>query len=515
MVRSCDDHGSFNRNVARAGCLSRRSFLGAMALTTVGLGCKSRPSAALPAGGEAAGSRPNILLIFVDDLGYGELGCQGNVEIPTPHIDSLARNGIRFTQGYVTSPYCSPSRAGLLTGRYQSRFGHELNPVGRRNLDERAGLPLSERTIAEDLKAGGYATALVGKWHLGGLPQFHPQRRGFDEFFGFLHEGHFYVPGPPWPDVLTWLRTRELPGGAGLRQQDGNVIRSMHLRNNEPPYDENNPILRGTQPVVEREYLTEALAREATTFIERNASRPWFLYLSYNAPHSPMQAPIRSLERFGHIGDIHRRLFAAMVAALDDSIGAVLATLRTLELEEDTLIFFLSDNGGPTAELTSSNAPLRGGKGQLFEGGIRIPFVMQWKGRLPGGKVVEQPVISLDILPTALAAAGVSRAAGRKLDGLNLLPWLCGNAPAPGQRTFFWRYGRNVALRDGDWKLIRQSARGKSDADFALFDLARDAGETNDLASTRPEVAKELLAKLDRLNAEMAEPLLAKPPRAR
>jgi arylsulfatase B len=465
--------------------------------------------------GRADASRPNILLIFIDDLGYGELGCQGNPQIPTPNIDSLARNGIRFTQGYVTAAYCSPSRAGLLTGRYQSRFGHELNPVGRRNLDERAGLPLSERTIADELKAGGYETALVGKWHLGGLPQFHPQRRGFDEFFGFLHEGHFYVPGPPWPDVLTWLRTRELPEGEGPRQRDGNVIRSTHLRNNEPPYDESNPILRGTEPVVEREYLTEALTREATAFVEQNASRPWFLYLSYNAPHSPMQAPTGYLERFRHIEDIHRRLFAAMVAALDDSIGAVLAKLRELKLEEDTLIFFLSDNGGPTAELTSSNAPLRGGKGQLFEGGIRVPFLMQWKGRLPAGKVVEQPVISLDILPTALAAARVSRPAGDKLDGSNLLPWLCGDAPAPGRRTFFWRYGRNVALRDGDWKLVRQSAWGKRDADFALFDLTNDVGETKDLTSTHPEVAKELRAKLDRLDAEMVEPLLAKPPRAR
>ncbi len=511
MVTGRNEHGCFRGHLARAGRVDRRRFLGAMALTIAGLGCTSRPRAVLPAGG----FRPNILLIFVDDLGYGELGCQANAEIATPHIDSLAQNGIRFTQAYVTSPYCSPSRAGLLTGRYQSRFGHELNPVGKRNLDERAGLPLSERTIADDLKAGGYATALVGKWHLGGLPQFHPQRRGFDEFFGFLHEGHFYVPGPPWADVLTWLRTRELPEGAGPRQRDGNVIRSTHLRNNEPPYDQDNPILRATDPVIERDYLTEVLAREATAFIERNASRPWLLYLSYNAPHSPMQAPLRLMERFGHIEDIHRRLFAAMVGALDDSIGAVLATLRKLQLEEDTLIFFLSDNGGPTAELTSSNAPLRGGKGQLFEGGIRVPFLMQWKGCLAAGKATGQPVISLDILPTALAAAGVPRAGDGKLDGLNLLPWLCGDAPAPGRRTFFWRYGRNVALRDGDWKLIRQSTQGISDADFALFDLAQDAGETNDLASTHPDVAKELRTRLDRLNAEMVEPLLAGPARAR
>jgi len=457
-----------------------------------------------------AASRPNILLIFIDDLGYGELGFQGNPEIPTPHMDSIAKDGVRFTQGYVTAPYCSPSRAGLLTGRYQQRFGHEMNPVGKRNLEEGAGLPLSEKTIADHFKAGGYATALVGKWHLGGLPQFHPQQRGFDEFYGFLHEGHFYVPGPPWSGVTTWLRTRQLPEGEGPRYVEGNVIRSNHLHRDEPPYDEDNPMLRGTEPVVEDDYLSETWAREATSFIERNASRPWFLYLAYNAVHSPMQAPARYMERFSYIEDIHRRLFAAMLASLDDSIGAVLTKLRKLKLEENTLIFFLSDNGGPTAELTSSNAPLRGGKGQLFEGGIRIPFAMQWKGHLPAGKTTSQPVISLDILPTALAATGCRQTSNVKLDGLNLLPWLGGDAPAPGKRTLFWRFGRNIALRDGNWKLVRQSARGQGNADFALFDLARDIGETNDLAATRPDVVRELRVKLDRLNSEMVEPLLTR-----
>lgn len=502
------------RCARRDSSISRRTFLNAAVwmATGFGMGCRAQsPPTGLQTragSGTLRGSKPNILLIFIDDLGYGELGCQGNPQIPTPNIDSLAQNGIRFTQGYVTSPYCSPSRAGLLTGRYQSRFGHELNPVGKRNLDERAGLPLSERTVADYLKAGGYATGLVGKWHLGGLPAFHPQRRGFDESFGFLHEGHYYMPGPPWPGVTTWLRTRDLPPGEGSRRRDGDIIYSGHMRHDEPPYDEDNPILRGTEPVVEREYLTDAWAREAAAFIERHASQPWFLYLSYNAPHSPMQAPNRYLDRFRHIEDIHRRLFAAMVAALDDSIGLVLAKLRDSKLEEDTLIFFLSDNGGPTAELTSSNAPLRGGKGQLFEGGIRVPFVVQWKGRLPGGRVIEQPVISLDILPTALAATGLKPPADVTLDGLDLLSALRGTTPAPAPRTLFWRYGRNVALRDGDWKLVRQSARGTGEAGFALFDLSRDTGETTDLAPTHPGVVQELRAKLDRLEAGMVEPLL-------
>jgi arylsulfatase B len=459
--------------------------------------------------------KPNILLIFIDDLGYGELGLQGNMEIPTPNMDSIAENGIRFTQGYVTAPYCSPSRAGLLTGRYQSRFGHEMNPVGRRNFEPEGGLPLTEKTIADHLKAGGYATGLVGKWHLGALPEFHPLNRGFDEFYGFLHEGHFYVPGPPWEDVITWLRSRELPREGNSRRREGNTIYTGHMGTDEPQYDHGNPLMRGREEVVEKDYLTSAWAREANDFIERNASRPWFLYLAHNAPHSPMQAPLEYLDRFSHIEDIHRRIFAAMVANLDDSIGKVLAKLRELKLEEDTLIFFLSDNGGPTAELTSSNKPLRGGKGHLYEGGIRIPFAMQWKGHVPAGKVCDQPVISLDILPTALAAANTAPSEQSELDGLSLLLWLRGKEPAPGPRTFFWRYGSNIALREGPWKIVRQSGRGGRNADFVLYNLEEDVSETKDLLSARSEIAERLLKKLEMLNAEMVEPLLARRRRRR
>jgi arylsulfatase A-like enzyme len=475
----------------------------------------------------AAPARPNIVLIVADDLGYGELGCQGNPEIPTPHIDSIASSGVRFTHGYVTAPYCCPSRAGLMTGRYQTRFGHELNVIGKMNLDENVGLPLSERTLADYLKEAGYATGMVGKWHLGGTAKFHPQRRGFDSFFGFLHEGHFYVP-PPYQGVTSFLRTNALPAHAGRQMRIGNITWSTHLPNSEPPYDAGNPVLRGTEELVEPAYLTDAFTREAVAFIEQNQNRPFFLYLPHLAVHSPMQASAKYLERFAHLPDLQRRIFAGMLSALDDSVGAVLAKLRDHGLEENTLIFFLSDNGGPTVELTSSNHPFRGGKGQLYEGGIRIPFMVQWKARLPAGKVYQEPVISLDILPTALAAAGLefgvppgdgtgepAKAGTTNLDGVNLLPYLRGEKSGAPHHQLFWRAGQNIALRQGNWKVIRQMERGVPNPSFQLFDLARDPGESADLSAAAPEQLQQLRTALDRMNGEMVEPLWGGGPRKR
>jgi arylsulfatase B len=452
---------------------TRREFLASASLAP-----RLAPAAAQP-----APRKPNIVLLFADDLGYGELGCQGNPEIPTPHIDSIARNGIRFTDGYVTAPVCCPSRAGLMTGRYQTRFGHEHNATGKRNLDPAVGLPLPEKTMADHLKAAGYATALIGKWHLGGSPAYHPQRRGFDEFYGFLHEGHFYYP-PPYRGGLTRLRV------------------------NEPPYDDNNPIMRGSEPAEEPAYLTDALAREACAFIDRRRGQPFFLYLAFNAIHSPMQAPVALMKEFEGIRGEHRRLFAAMMRSLDNAVGQVLAKLTAAGLDQDTLIFFLSDNGGPTAELTSSNHPLRGGKGQLYEGGIRVPFLAQWKGRLRPGEVSGRLVSSLDILPTALAAAGSAPASG--LDGVSLLPGLLpemtGGAQPRQERTHFWRYGPNLALRRGAWKIVRQTARG-AQTKVELFDLANDPGEQNDLASREPARLREMEAEAARFNAQMRPPL--------
>ncbi len=456
-------------------------------------------AACLKALGADSPPRPNIVFIVADDLGYGELGCFGGRDIPTPHLDALAASGVRFTNGYVTAPFCAASRAALLTGRYQTRFGFEFNPIGAKNAAPGIGLPIEEKTVADRLRDSGYATALVGKWHLGGTAEFHPQRRGFDEFFGFLHEGHTYVP-PPWSDVTTWLRRRALPNGGKGRwtSPDGRIVWSTHLNNNEPDYDADNPILRSSQPVEEKANLTEAFTREACDFIARHRTQPFFLYLAYNSVHSPMQGADATMAKFAHITDVHRRIFAAMLAQLDDSVGAVIAKLRTAGLEENTLVVFLSDNGGPTRELTSRNAPLRGEKGSHFEGGIRIPMVVSWPGKIPAGQTRAQPVMAFDLTATAQAVAGATTPANA--DGANLLPLLRGESSAAPHETLHWRVGRKNALRHGDWKLIRDGGA------WQLYDLAHDISETTDLAAQEPARVQELAARWDKWNAQQIEP---------
>jgi len=332
---------------------------------------------------------PNIVVIVAYDLGYADIGVHGGRDIPTPNIDALANSGIRFTSGYVSGPYCSPTRAGLITGRYPQRFGHEFNPAG-----QQFGLPVDQITMADQLKTAGYRTALVGKWHLGFSEQHHPMSRGFDEFFGFLGGAHHYL---------------------------------------DPMTASPNPILDGRTRVAEVAYLTDAFAERAVGFIKRQGQKPFFLYLAFNAVHTPMHATDKYLARFAHISDPRRRTYAAMLSAMDDGIGRTIATLREQKLEESTLIFFFSDNGGPTMAATAvngaSNAPLRGSKRQTWEGGIRVPFIISWKGHLPAGRTDARPIIQLDVLPTALAAAGVELPQA-KLDGVNLLPYLTGKIAA-------------------------------------------------------------------------------------
>ena len=454
----------------------------------------------------SAESRPNIVILLADDLGYGELGCQGNHQIPTPNIDSIAQHGVRFTSGYVSASYCSASRAGLMTGQYQARFGYDDNPTGARNELPSAGLPVDQRTLGDRLQDAGYATALIGKWHLGGTARFHPLRRGFDEFFGFTHEGHYFVP-PPYRGVTTMLRRKSLPNGArGDNRwvaEDGQLILSFHMGSNEPDYDANNPILRQSQPEAEQEYLTDAFTREAVDFIDRHKRRPFFLYLAYNAVHSPLQGADKYMRRFESISDMHRRIFAAMLANLDDSVGAVLSKLRKEELLENTIVFFLSDNGGPTRELTSSNLPLRGGKGQLYEGGIRVPLLCQWTGSISPNQTIDHPVISLDIPATALAASG--SAPNARADGISLLPYLRGQrAPRPHEELF-WRMNWRGALRQQDWKIVRHS-RSKN-AKWELFNLADDQSERHDLSLQFPTKKAELVSRWETLNREMAAPV--------
>jgi len=446
------------------------------------------------AAAKPARRKPNIVILFADDLGYGELGCQGNREIPTPHIDSIAANGVRFTDGYVTAPYCSPSRAGMMSGRYQHRFGYTVNVMPHVKGGTAHGLPRSETTLGEYLKDCGYATGAIGKWHLGASDELNPVNNGFDYFFGFAHEGHYFVP-KPYKGVTTLLRKKPLPDGARGRwtSPDGKLM-YHDILGNEPLYDLHNPIRRGLDVVDEPRYLTDAFTDEAAGFIKKNKDRPFLLYLAYSAVHSPLQGADKYMKKMGGIKDIHRRIFAAMLSNLDDSIGAVLKTIRQCKLEEDTLIFFLSDNGGPTKELTSSNLPLRGGKGSLCEGGVRVPFMVQWKGVLERGEVYRKPVISLDIYATAAAAAGRPGPAG-KLDGVDLIPYLTGKTKVPPHRQLYWRRRQSVAFRAGDWKLLKEQPRGRSKPPWRLYNLATDISESKDLSADRPGKLKELLAR--------------------
>ena len=465
------------------------------------------PLVAFGANLSADDKRPNIIVFFADDLGYGELGCQGNPEIPTPHIDSIAESGVRFTAGYVAGPNCSPSRAGLLTGRTPTKFGYEFNPTGARNEEPGIGLPIKEVTIAETLQDAGYTTGLIGKWHQGGAAAYHPFRHGFDEFFGFTHEGHYFVP-PPWKGVTTMLRRKSLPdGGKGRWEGKKGLIYSTHMKGAEPDYDANNPIVRGGQPVVETEYLTDAFTREAVDFIDRHDDKPFFLYLAYNAVHSPLQGADKYMEKFSHIDDIHRRIFAAMLANMDDSVGAVMEQLRRSGLEENTLVFFLSDNGGPTRELTSSNLPLRGEKGQMYEGAIRVPYMVQWKGKIPKGQVYHQPVSSFDIYATAVANSG-DVPLPKQVEGVDLIPFLTGEKKGRPHETLFWRQGGKTAMRHGDWKIVRMGKRLEAGrAKWELYDLSKDVSEQTNLAKANPKILGDLISRWEKMNTEMVEPL--------
>ena len=312
--------------------------------------------------------------------------------------------------------------------------------------------------------------------------------------------------------MTTWLRRKSLPGNARGRftSADGKLIYSTHMGYNEPAYDANNPILRGGQPVEEKAHLTDAFTREARDFIGRHHDKPFFLYLAYNAVHSPLQGADAYMKKFAHIEDIQRRIFAAMLAHLDDSVGAVLAELRKQGLEKNTLVIFLSDNGGPTRELTSSNAPLREGKGSVYEGGLRVPFMMQWPGTLPAGEVYRQPVISLDLFATAAAIAQAPLK--RRIDGVNLVPYLTGKQTGIPHESLYWRIANKAAYRKGDWKILRNPRRGHADA-WELYNLTKDIAEANNLATSHTDKLEELLTEWEKLNTQMIDPIWERPRR--
>ncbi len=420
----------------------------------------------------AADRKPNILVILADDMGYADLGFTGNKQIKTPHLDALAASGVCCRAAYVSAPYCSPTRSGMLTGRYQTRYGHEFNPRPGDWAIPSAGLPTTEKVWVQRLRDAGYRTGLVGKWHQGDAEAQHPLERGFDEFFGFLAGENRYFASRDKP-LSLW---------------------------------------RGKEKVAETEYLTDALGREAAAFIARNKDRPWFLYLAFNAVHLPLQATERDLKRVPKLDDQRRQTYLAMLAAMDDAVGVVRDSLRQSGQEENTLVIFFNDNGGPIAPINpnvngSINHPFSGGKRQMLEGGIRIPFIVSWPGTLPKGKTYDRPVISLNIGPTALAAAKVPLTASDKLDGVDILPYLTGKKTGDPHESLFWRFGRQFAVRQGDWKLVCWKNETGEKFTTALYNLKNDPGEKSDVTAANPETVRTLQAAWNDWNKGNARPL--------
>ena len=473
-----------------------RRLLAAALLGCSGLFASS--SAASEPGPVLPPAPPNVIIILADDLGYGDVSAYGPSRVRTPNIDRLAASGVRFTDGYVTAAVCAPSRAAILTGRQQTRYGWEFNPVGR---DATFGVDAAQPMIGQVLKRAGYATAMVGKWHLGQRQGFHPLDRGFDEYFGVLD------------GATEYWRTKG-PGDVGMPTPADFLISRGQL-----------PIYRGRDKVQVDGYLTDDFTREATGFIERNKAKPFFLYLAYTAPHTPLQAPSRYLTQTPSSERAIDRIYDAMLLSLDEGVGRILDKLEAEGLRDNTIVVFLSDNGCPNyVHGACSNGPLTGYKAFLWEGGVRVPYILSWPRAVRAG-VYSQPVSSLDLLPTVAAAAGVALPAGR--EGVDLSPILRGAAADP-QRPLFWRAGPNHAVRAGDWKLIvvnksDQPAERPDDlgglADgvkavvsplgqwVLLYNLKTDPGEKHDVAAAHPEIVARLQASFadwDRQNVEPA-----------
>ena len=422
-------------------------------------------------------THPNVIVIMTDDLGYVDVGFNGSKDISTPNIDRIAKSGVKFTNGYTPYSVCSPSRAGFITGRYQQRFGYERNAQYRPN-DPNMGLPQTEKTIPTILQQVGYISGVIGKWHLGAHISNHPLNRGFDFFYGHLGGGHRY-----FPEELT--------------------IKDSYSINDEP-LSYKTWIMRDHQPEKTDKYLTDAFSNEAVKFIEKNQKDPFFLYLAYNAPHGPLQATQKYLDRFNHIKNKKRKTYAAMVSAVDDGVGRILDRLESLEIIENTMIFFLSDNGGPESKNGSNNGPLREGKSSIYEGGNRIPFAMQWPAQITP-MVYEYPISSLDILPTIAEWTNTPISVDKPLDGVNIIPYLKGEKQGrPHQTLYVRKFDDDLySVRDGDFKLVTK----KKNSVKELYNLSKDLGEENDLASEFPEEVKRLDSLRQNWDSQLIDPI--------
>lgn len=459
-------------------------------------------------------TRPNIILILADDLGYNDITFNGGGvaggTVPTPNIDSIGRDGVNFVQGYAAHGTCAPSRAALMTGRYPTRFGYEFTPVplamarqvrrshyGVRNpvyYEDREvdmipyadmGVPTTEIMLPSILRQRGYHTLHIGKWHLGEASQFQPQNRGFDESLGYTSGSQFYLPPSDPRGVEARLPfdpiDRFLWAGA-----------QFYIRYN------------GSEPFQPARHSTDYLTEQAVAAIRANRNRPFFMFLAYSAPHTPLQATREDYDALSHIEDHALRVYAAMIRQLDRGIGRVLQTLQEEGLEQDTLVIFTSDNGGAYyLGLPDINRPFRGWKQTFFEGGVRVPYFMRWPRRIPAGSTVYAPVAHLDVFSTAASAAGARIPTDRVVDGVDLLPFVLGERQGRPHEVLFWRTGPYQAVRAGDWKL----QIGEIPATVWLYDLSVDPTERVNLAEQRPDVVERLRALIDAHNAQQVRSL--------
>jgi arylsulfatase A-like enzyme len=430
--------------------------------------------------GGAGPRQPNVVIVITDDQGYADVGFNGSTEIPTPNIDRIAKEGVRFTRAYVTFPVCGPSRAGLLTGRHQSRFGYDRNPNGDPT-DPRGGIPRTEEILPEMLKRAGYYSMAVGKWHMGTHPTLRPRARGFDEFYGFIEGGHSYRP---------------------------EEIEFEDISESKKPYDwYRTKLVDNGKRVLFDQYLTDELSDRAVDFVRRRAGQqqPFFLYLAYNAPHAPLQATEKYLARFSHIADERRRTYAAMISAVDDGVGRVLAELDARGVADNTIFIFLSDNGGVIDRATgeqpvADNGPLRGGKSQLFEGGIRVPFAIRWPPILEGGRDFTRPISAMDITGTLASQTGVAIRTDKPLDGVDLIPYLKGEKSGDPQPVLFFRKfdQKQAAMVIGDLKYV------DTGENRLLFNLRSDESEKNNIAPANAENMAQFARLYDVWHAQMA-----------
>ncbi len=456
--------------------------------------------------------RPNVIILLADDLGKTDISLYGGATVQTPNIDAIGARGVTFSEAYCPSPICSPSRASMMTGRYPQRFGFETQPLNRyprnrleynvyrylmdmgawrpRNLTSvprredmlRQGLPPSEITLSELLQSNGYHTGLVGKWHLGYTDPFLPTARGFDYSYGF-YEAFTLYDDIDDPDIVNHRHDYFASKHIWAQERNGTCA----IRRNEEVIDED-------------EYLTFAIAREAVQYLEENKADPFFMFVSFNAPHTPFQAPREYYDRFAHVEDTNKRIYYSMIAALDDAVGRVMQSVEDLGLSENTLVWFASDNGGATYTGATENAPLKGGKFNHFEGGVNVPCMVQWPGKIPAGQNMASPVSLMDIFTTSAAAAKANLPPDTEYDGVDLMPQLLGETVAPPHEALFWRAHYMKAARWGDWKLVADDRGGRT----WLYNLATDKEERQNCADANPEVVQEIKDRLAAWESELA-----------